>query len=43
MRASWTISEWWLGWLDRWVAATLCGLVVGVLGGCLFVYAHMLG
>ena len=42
MRA-WTISEWWLMWLDRWVAATLGGLVAGVLGGWLFVYAYMLG
>ena len=30
-------------WLDRWVAATLGGLVAGVLGGWLFVYAYMLG
>ena len=42
MRA-WTISEWWLGWLDRCVVALVGGLVVGVLGGWLFVYAYMLG
>lgn len=43
MRASWTISEWCLTWLDRCVVATLGGLVVGCLGGWLFVLAYMLG
>ena len=42
MRA-WTISEWCLAWLDRCVVATLGGLVVGMLGGWLFVIAYMLG
>lgn len=43
MTARLSISEWWLGWLDRCVVATLGGLVAGVLGGWLFVYAYMLG
>lgn len=43
MRASWTISEWCLTWIDRCVVATLGGLVVGLLCGWLFVYAYMLG
>nr|DAL90079.1 MAG TPA: hypothetical protein [Caudoviricetes sp.] len=30
-------------WLDRCVVATLGGLVVGCLGGWLFVLAYMLG
>jgi len=43
MRVSLSISEWWLGWLDRCVAALVGGLVVGMLGGWLVVYAYMLG
>lgn len=43
MRVSLRISEWWLMWLDRCVVALVSGLVVGVLGGWLLVYAYMLG
>lgn len=43
MRTSFRISEWWLMWLDRCVVALVGGLVVGVLGGWLVVYAYTLG